>query len=239
MKDDILKRWQIVWERKGKEKTKEEFTLQDLIEMNGFDKGASKITKKIWLKAVEIVKDKLDFKRGDILLEIGCGSGAMIFPLARMGIKIVGIDYSFPLIKIAFKVVPKIDALVSEAKFLPFKNRSFDKILSHSVFQYFPNLIYAEKVLLEIFRVAKCNAKILIMDIPDVFKKKESEKYRRGKLSREEYEKLYSCYPHLYYDKGWFENIAKNLGYKFEIFDQNIPQYGNAPFRFNILLWRM
>lgn len=55
-----LEKWKEVWERKGSEAKRENLTLGDLIAMDGFDKGAGKMTEETWMKAVERVKRELD-----------------------------------------------------------------------------------------------------------------------------------------------------------------------------------
>ena len=176
-----LEKWKGVWERKGRELKKEDLTLRDLIAMDGFDTATGTMTEETWMNVVEMVKRKLNLRKGDFLLEV-----------------------------------------VTEACELPFKNDEFDAILSFSVFFYFPDYEYAEKVLSEMLRVSKKDAKILIADIPDLSKKEESERHRREALSEEEYNRLYSEHSHLYYDKKWFEDFANKNGLFVEIFDQNI-----------------
>jgi len=59
-----VEKWRVVWERKGGEGKRENLTLGDLIAMDGFDKGAGKMTEETWLKVVEIVKREPDLKEG-------------------------------------------------------------------------------------------------------------------------------------------------------------------------------
>ena len=217
-----LEKWKGVWERKGRELKKEDLTLRDLIAMDGFDTATGTMTEETWMNVVEMVKRKLNLRKGDFLLEVGCGAGAMLLPLSKMGINVAGVDYSTSLIEVAKKVIPNLIAYVTEACELPFKNDEFDAILSFSVFLYFPDYEYAEKVLSEMLRVSKKDAKILIADVPDLSKKEESERHRREALSEEEYNRLYSEHSHLYYDKKWFEDFANKNGLFVEIFDQNI-----------------
>ena len=105
-----------------------------------------------------------------------------------------------------------------------------------SVFHYFSNLDYAEQVLEEMIRVSKTNAQIAILDIPDLSKRDAAESYRQGQLSAGEYECLYADYQHFYYDKAWFALIAEQLKLTISLFDQELPGYGNAPYRFNVVL---
>lgn len=239
MANNRLENWRSVWERKGKEA--QSLNLRELINLDGFDKGAGKMSVELWLSVALTVGRELDLKKGDFLLEVGCGSGAMLLPFHLRGIKVAGIDYSRSLIEVAKRAVPGIEAKVSEAKKIPFKETMFSKILSFSVFQYFPDFDYATKVLLEMKRILKAEGKILIMDIPDVSKKIESEHQRSQALLEQEgttYPEENGSYSHLYYPKSFFADFAKTQGMSIKIFDQDIPGYGNSPFRFNVLLWR-
>jgi len=233
-----LKKWKEVWERKGRELKKEDLTLRYLIAMDGFDTATGTMTEETWMNVVEMVKRKLNLRNGDFLLEVGCGAGAMPLPLSKMGINVAGVDYSASLIEVAKRGIPDLIAHATEACKLPFKNAEFDAVLSFSVFFYFPDYEYAERVLYEVLRVSKKDAKILIADVSDLSKKEGSERYRRGALSEGEYNRLYSEHTHLYYDKKWFEDFANTNGLFVNIFDQNIEEYGHSPFRFNVLLWR-
>ncbi|HAV42595.1 TPA: class I SAM-dependent methyltransferase [bacterium] len=236
--DGLLERWHEVWERKGKEKIKEKYTLQDLIDIDGFDKGAGNMTEEVWLKAVGVAIRELELRPNEYLLEVGCGAGAMLLPLSETGVKVTGVDFSSSLIDIAKKIIPNFVGHVGEAANLPYQDNEFDKILSHGVFHYFPDYDYSERVLKEMLRVLKKGGKMLIMDIPDISKKSASEVTRMRSLPEGEHERLYSQYPHLYYDKGWFEHFAQNNLFYLKIFDQEIEGYGNSPFRFNVLMWR-
>lgn len=213
-----LEYWKEVWEKKGKQT--QNFDLHELIAANGFDMGLGKMSTKTYLDYAKTAKKELDIRDGDILLDVGCGTGVMLLLLSTMDIEITGIDYSEAHIKIARKVVPSMTAKVSEARCIPFKEGIFSKILSSSTFHYFPDFSYATEVLLEMKRVVKEEGEILIMDVPDLSKKRDNR-------------------THLYYPKSFFESFAEEQGMGIKVFNQNLPRYGNSPFRFNVLLWRL
>ena len=229
-------KWKEVWELKGLEAGEDELALKDLLVIDGYNTAQGTMTEDRWMKAIEMVKKELKLKKDDYLLEVGCGAGAMLLPLSKIGIKVAGIDYSTSSIEVAKKVIPNLIVQTAEACKLPFRDNEFDAILSFSVFFYFPDYEYAERVLLEMLRVSRNGAKILIADIPDLSKKEMSERYRRKSLSKEKYNQLYSEYPHLYYSKKWFRNFVERRGLFVKVFDQNIGGYGNSKFRFNVLI---
>jgi len=226
-------KWQGIWADKGK-KLKKNIELIDLIRYDGFDTGVGNMTERSWRQLINLARKKLNIKKGNILLEIGCGSGAFIYPLYKKNkIKIVGIDYSHSLLKIAKKVMPKVTLKYGEANKLPFSNDYFDKVISNSVFNYFPNYQYTKKALLEILRVLKSGGQCLILDINDFSKQKYAEDTRRCNLGEKRYNELYKNLQQLYFKKEWFKSFAESHNLRFKIFDQNIKNYKNSEWRFN------
>jgi len=118
----------------------------------------------------QIIK-KLNFKPKDIVLDIGPGNGILFKFLLETGNikKGIGIDPgedSVLRLKTLFKNDPKINFIKSEAYEIPFKNKTFDKIVMNSIIQYFYNIENVVKTLKEIKRVSKSHATIYIGDVP-------------------------------------------------------------------------
>jgi ubiquinone/menaquinone biosynthesis C-methylase UbiE len=229
--------WRDIWLKKGstvQTNGKEKQELINLIKFDGFDTGGGSVNEETWLKLVDLVEKKIQLKKNFNIIEVGCGAGAFLYPFYQQGIyNIYGIDYSESLIKIAKEVMPKANLICAEAKSLPFEKNLFDVVVSNSVFNYFPNEIYAKDVLFEILRVLKSGGECLLLDLNDLAKKDYAEKKRRDELGVEEYEKRYKNLSQMYYDKDWFKNFALQNNLEFEIFDQKITEYGNSEWRFN------
>lgn len=226
--------WKEVWERKvdglaGRESDARVFTLPNLIAFDGFDGAMGKAGIHTWQHIIDTIKNHLDIQCGESLVEVGCGAGAILFGLADTGAQLSGTDYSAEHIEIARKALPAGHFQVAEASAQPFADNSFDKVLSHGVFLYFPDLEYAKKTIAEMLRICRSPQKILIMDIPDAAKKTTTEAARRAAGAS-------LTPPHLYYPKSFFEQAAARHGLHVRVFDQVIPGYGNAAFRFNVLL---
>ena len=223
-----LTSWNEYWERQGSNSY--DLTLQSLIDLDGFDQvGVSYMSEEAWSHAVGVAVKQLDLQNGDNLLEIGCGSGAMLLPLSKMGIRVTGIDYSESLVEVALRALPGAKITVHEARDVPFQNGTFTKILSHSVFQYFPDLSYAAEALSEMVRVMGSSGKILVMNIPKLSRESQAKKLREEELAH---------LPHLYYTGSFFTDFAEQLSIGIRVFDLDIPNYGNSPYRFNVLMWR-
>ena len=226
--------WKQVWERKGSAGAKPDadaatYGLPDLIAFDGFDGALGKADNRTWQHIITTVKDRLDIRPGDHLIEVGCGAGAILFGLTDIGATLVGTDYSAPHVEIARKALPRAHFQVAEACAQPFADDSFDRVLSHGVFLYFADHDYARRTIAELVRICRSPRRILIMDIPDAAKQSRTEAARRAAGA--------SLSPsHLYYPKEFFEEAAVRHGLRAIIFDQNVPGYGNAAYRFNVIL---
>ncbi|OGH84945.1 MAG: hypothetical protein A2493_01860 [Candidatus Magasanikbacteria bacterium RIFOXYC12_FULL_33_11] len=226
--------WYEIWQKKGSNQNSSKKELVDLIALDGFDTGHGSMDEQKWNMMINLIKQKIYFKNDDNIVEIGCGAGAFLFPFYEENkYKIIGIDYSVGLLDIAKKIMPKANFVCAQANKLPLERESCNITLCNSVFHYFSDLDYAKQTLLEILRVLKKGGECLILDINDLSKKDYAEKKRRDELGNEEYEKRYKDLSQIYYDKSWFENFAIENNLEFEIFDQDIPGYVNAQWRFN------
>lgn len=113
-------------------------------------------------------------------------------------------------------------------------DKKFDHVISHSVFHYFENLEYAENVIKKM--INKANLKIGIFDINDNAKKEIYHKIRMQKMNQAEYNEKYKGLDHLFYDKKWFDDLAKKFDLKIDIFDQVYEKYENSSLRFNVIM---
>ncbi len=102
-------------------------------------------------------KEVLEFskylRKGDRVLDAGCGSGRSSIFLAREGFEVWGVDISKEGIKKAKNKIQlkTLHFLVGDIENLPFKKGFFDAVYSESVLNFVP----LEKAASEIFRVLK------------------------------------------------------------------------------------
>ena len=227
--------WHALWRTKGLTAPPNP-ALFDLIKADGFDSGAGDHTEASWLSFSSLIIERLDLDAESTVLEVGCGAGAFLLPAYLEGIRVFGIDYSPSLVRVAARAMPSGRFAVATANRLPFATPCFDAIICHSVFQYFPDLSYAEKVLTEMVRLLKRGGRIAVLDVNDTAKQSDYLRIRQGKLSAAEYTKKYRGYPHLFFAKKWFADLAHRLDLTSTIEDQDIEGYANSWLRYNVFL---
>lgn len=134
------------------------------------DVWSSKINNAETNKRLSIIFEKLlsrkDLK-GKKFLEVGCGLGYFSNSANKLGAKVTGVDIGPSLVKINKKLTPKGQFRVASASNLPFKDRSFDVLLSTEVIEHVDN---QQKALKEMIRVLKKGG-ILVITTPNrIFK---------------------------------------------------------------------
>lgn len=108
---------------------------------------------------------------GRRLLDVGCNWGRWSIAAARKGYRVVGVDPSLAAVRAAQRVARQlgVDAsyVVSDARFLPFRDGCFDVAFSYSVLQHFskPN---AHTAFAEIGRVLRDSGMALVQ-MPNAF----------------------------------------------------------------------
>ena len=100
------------------------------------------------------------------LYEIGCGSGVNLYLFSTLKHVAVlsGLDYSKNLIRIAQSVVLEADVGCEEALRVPTEPK-YDVVLADSVFQYFNDAAYGQKVLERMW--AKTEKMVVVTEVHD------------------------------------------------------------------------
>lgn len=231
-------KWQKIWEKRSI-KSGDNVDLADLIAIDGFDSGAGKHSVQTWLSLVKSVEDKIGIKSGHAVCEIGCGAGAFLYPLKSTGARLHGIDYASNLVKVCKSVLPDGVFLHAEANNIPFDTEMFDSVFSHSVFQYLPGLDYASQTIAELARILKVGGKAALLDVNDAEKEGDYMRIRGAKIGIEKYKEKYKDTPHQFYHKKWIQEVAKANNLSCYIENQNLEDYGNSQFRFNVFLEKL
>jgi trans-aconitate methyltransferase len=229
----MINDWQRVWDSRSLNDTISSVQAQ-LLEADGF---ASSFSGSLDLDAyqlhIENMSSKLLIKDKDSIFEVGCGCGAFLYPFYQAGHNVAGLDYSESLIEIASNVMPQANLEVGEAIDIS-GNSQFDIVVSNSVFFYFPDYLYASKVLAKMLAMA--NKSVGVFDVPDLAKRERDIARRQAEIGEVEYAKRYKNLDHLYYSKDWFLENATRSGFRVEIEDQTWENYGNSDVRFNALM---
>lgn len=113
------------------------------------------------------------------VLEIGCGSGLILFPLSEYSKKYVGIDPSE-------RTLNRIESIINAKQInnIQLKNGfahevknlcsdSYDMIICASTVQFFPGYIYLDYVIKDALKLLKPGGKLLLADIMDKTRKNE------------------------------------------------------------------
>lgn len=230
-----MQNWKAIWCKR--EPGAASSPLQALIDLDGFDSGAGRIHEDAWRSYVLEIARRLKMAPGDSVLEVGCGSGAFLLPLREAGLRVAGIDYSAMLVAAARAAIPDGDFRDAEAVDLVAAPRSYDFVVANSVFHYFADADYADRVLSAMLTAA--DRAVAVLELPDFERRAEAEATRRALLSEHEYQVKYANLAHLYYRRDFFRNAAHQLGFTADIFDQSINGYAQNAYRFNCVLRRI
>jgi ubiquinone/menaquinone biosynthesis C-methylase UbiE len=107
---------------------------------------------------------RLEVHSGDRVLDLGCGTGALIQHLLALApeAKLFGLDPSEEMLNIAQQKLPdSIQLKIGSAESIPFPNDCFDVLVSTSSFHYFRN---PDRAIQEMQRVLKSGGRLILTD---------------------------------------------------------------------------
>lgn len=235
-KSTSFQNWKMVWNNRSIKINKKSLLLEELIKANGFDTGVGDYNIKDWDTLTQFLAKKIDLNTTSKVFEIGCGSGAFLYSLKQhSGCTIYGIDYSQPLIKIAKDNIDG-EFRVCDAKDQWELEKKMDRIISHSVFNYFPDMEYVTKVIENSFLNLKTGGMLALLDLNNDEKEKEYHDLRKKLyVTPEIYEKKYEAHSHLFFSINSIKRTLENIGFKnVKLFDNPCKNYFNSQFRFNL-----
>jgi trans-aconitate methyltransferase len=232
-------RWHDVWSQRTLTENTEGHsgpTLNDLIVADGFNTGHGDIEVDAWREFTRRTYELFDLKEGDSLFDVGCGSGAFLYPASEQGIDVGGVDYSKSLIDIAKLAMPDGTFSVCEADELA-TSPSADVVMSFGVFLYFPSLDYARRVIERMCR--KASRAVAIFEIPDLALASQALEVRQAAAGgAAAYAERYEGLGHLSYSTEWVTSALEEHGLvDVAVEPQSIRGYGNGDFRFNAWGW--
>jgi SAM-dependent methyltransferase len=222
--------WSTVWANRALDPSQGSILAQ-LLAADGFDSGFGAVTEGAWAAFAGRWAERFGLGPGDSVYDVGCGSGAFLWPLAEAGLRVGGIDRSESLVRIARSVLAGGEFSVGEAVEMA-DGEPFDVVLSMGVFLYFPSLDYAAEVIARM--AARARRGVAVLDLPDAATRDEALAFRMSSAGGEEaYRARYQGLDHLFFDRGWVSGQLERLGFEAVTADQDLEGYANGPFRFN------
>ena len=132
----------------------------------GYDAIAQKFsqTRKHFWRELEFIREYA--RKGDKVLDFGCGNGRLLELTGESGAEYFGVDVSRRLIKIAQEKYPQKSAHFQKinplAKELPFAKDFFDIVYSIAVFHHFPGKKYRTRMAKELFAKTKEGGTVIV-----------------------------------------------------------------------------
>jgi predicted TPR repeat methyltransferase len=154
--------WREVWEKRSLDRSRP--LLEALMAADGLDTGYGSVGADNWSAFVVREAARLGLGPGRSVFEVGCGAGAFLYELDRLGCAVGGLDASSALVAIAREVFARGEFTCAEASALATEPQA-DVVLACGVFLYFPSLDYARGVLQRM--AAKCRGALALYDLPD------------------------------------------------------------------------
>ena len=106
----------------------------------------------------ELILDLLKPKRGEIIIDAGCGTGVFTLDISSSGSRVVGLDISLPMLIHAGKKLEgfPFQMVLADMLNLPFPESSFDKVVSVTTLEFIEDAKGAVKELLRITKRGGC-----------------------------------------------------------------------------------
>jgi len=114
--------------------------------------------------AINETVERLEPQAGNALLEVACGTGALLETLSRStaGLRLTGVEASLAALATARRRLGKSAGIrQGRAEQLPFPDQSFDLVVSVNALHGFP---YQLGALMEMKRVLRTNGRLVITD---------------------------------------------------------------------------
>lgn len=187
----------------------------------------------------ERIERLLDFSQNDRVLDVGCGNGIIARELAPSTLEWFGCDFSREMISAAsHHRIANARFLIGLSTGLPFKNRSFSKVVLYSCLQHHTTQ-GAITAVSEAKRVCVSGGRILVGDIPDGRQKRPFDKStgfgprRRLEGLASEVKRFVMLQPRVkdtWFDQEWVSRSFGDRQWKVAIYGRD------PPYRFDVLL---
>ncbi len=125
-----------------------------------------------WVKdkfLLDVHRESAGVSKGDLILEVCCGTGVVGQQLSKSRAKVIGIDISLSMLGNAKKRL--FSCINSQAERLPFKDNTFDVVICRQAFHF----LDIKKVLGEMFRVVRSGTGRIVISQIVPFGKEDSD----------------------------------------------------------------
>jgi ubiquinone/menaquinone biosynthesis C-methylase UbiE len=147
-----------------------------------YDQRAREGTHSSGSTLVELDRFSKPLKPNSIVLDAGCSEGRQASYLASKGLKVIAIDLSSEVIKLAKRRVVGVDFRPMDVRHLEFSDDYFDGIWSNATLLHLDNAD-VQKALAEFYRTLK-PAGLLVVSFMGGSGKKEQQEEGEGKFGR-------------------------------------------------------
>jgi len=219
--------------------TSDEVVGHENLQQNvGRTKNGTPISDNNWKKSIKHIKNQIDLKESDDILEICCGNGMVIGELSKECKSAKGIDYSDKLLKQLIKKYPNVACFWEDAIECSLDENSHDKVILYFAAQHFGESDLV-KLIKKMIDTTKLGGKILIGDIPDESKKweyilKPEHKY-------DYFNRVENGTPMIgnWYSKDWFLALKEYIPNVYiEVYSQ--PNFMiNSDWRFDVIITKL
>ena len=109
----------------------------------------------------ELILDLLKPKKGEIILDAGCGTGIFTTDILSSGSQVIGLDISLPMLIQAKRKLKEYPfwIILADMLNLPFPGSSFDKVVSVTALEFVED---AKGAIGELFRITKRGGCIVV-----------------------------------------------------------------------------
>ena len=116
------------------------------------------LIRRIQRRRIQTIVDFLDIRKGDSVLDAGCGEGHL-FSRVPASARQTGIDLSSAALEIAASRNPSAEWIHADLHKMPFADHTFDKICCSEVIEHVPDPV---AVIRELHRVVKPEGRVII-----------------------------------------------------------------------------
>lgn len=121
--------------------------------------GEAAASKTVPSHLVRLAK-KLSIRKGQRVMDVGCGSGKWLQAVYKQGADPVGVDLSHKAVETCKKIIPDGNFYLAVAEALPFNNDQFHIVSALGTLEHF---LDPEAALEEMVRVARDDARFLLL----------------------------------------------------------------------------